>query len=109
MQRPREWSRRRSLNRAANGPGRLVRDLLFSTESDTSAFPSFEESNGSWKLYAAWAAEHIGLVLSEESDEDDERAESEGSEASADNESDTDVRTDHIKRRVEDRKPVYQP
>lgn len=79
------------MNKAMNGPGMLIRDLLLTTEGNGSAVPIFEDGDDKWKLYAAWAEESIGLILSEDADEDDESDEAEQSAADADSKSDRDI------------------
>lgn len=65
------------MNKAMNGPGMLIRDLLLTTEGNASAVPIFEDGEDKWKRYAAWAEESVGLIMSEDADEEDESDESE--------------------------------
>ena len=71
------------MNRAMNGPGMLIRDLLLTTEGNAPAVPTFEDGDDKWKLYAAWAEESVGLILSEDADEEGESDESETDQNSA--------------------------
>ena len=90
------------MNKAMIGPGMLIRDLLLTTDPHTSAMPVFEDGDDKWKLYAAWAEESVGLILSEDADEEDGSDETDQSDQNS--ESDTNIGSSSNRNSMIDRK-----